>query len=324
MSLIEAHWYQTRYTWLTILLLPLSWLFRCVVALRYFLYHIHFKKSYSGAKPVIVVGNITVGGTGKTPFVIWLVGQLQSKGWRPAIVSRGIGGIQQNQPVWVTKQSDPKVVGDEAVLMVSRTNCPLVIAIDRVAAVNEVLAKTDCNIVVSDDGLQHYRLRRDMEIVIVDHVRLFGNKQLLPAGPLREPVARLKRADIIVQNGSDDMLLVGNALVALHNVALRCKASELQSQTVHAVAGIGNPSRFFATLRAMGLTVIEHVFPDHFQYQSSDIHFSDNLPVIMTEKDAVKCFAFANQQHWYLPVDAVINPELTNQILKKVEAQCVR
>ncbi len=310
----DRHWYHPSLTLLTFFLLPFSWLFRLIVAARRFLYRFKFKKSYRFPVPVIVVGNLTVGGTGKTPFVIWLVNDLREQGYVPGIVSRGVGGKQYSQPYWVNTDAAVCDVGDEAILLAKRAQCPVVICIDRVAAVRELLAKSTCNIVISDDGLQHYRLARDYEINIIDGMRSFGNQQLLPAGPLREPVSRLKSVDCIVQNGAVisafsgktkeivEMTLVGDTLVSVANEAITVPLQEFIHKRIHAVAAIGNPKRFFNMLREKGFEVIEHAFPDHAFFSPEDLNFADDLPIVMTEKDAVKCQQFASKKLWYLPV----------------------
>ncbi len=314
----ENHWYRSSYTWLTLLLLPLAWLFRLAIFIRYFLYRYKIKKTISFPVPVIVVGNITVGGTGKTPFVIWLAQFLQKQGYRPGIVSRGVGGKRLNMPYWVDAKADPLTVGDEALLLVRRTQCPMVVSVDRVLAVKELLGKTNCNIVISDDGLQHYRLGRTIEIAIVDGERRFGNHCLLPAGPLREPLKRLNRVDLMVVNGGDKneefMQLQGNKLASVKTHQIQALA-DFKNKTVHAVAGIGNPTRFFQTLGDAKIQIIPHVFPDHYLYQPNDIYFADDLPVIMTEKDAVKCIGFADQRHWYLPVQAEMSEEVELKLI---------
>jgi tetraacyldisaccharide 4'-kinase len=317
---LDQHWYRKSYTWLTILLLPLSWLFYLVITIRRLCYRLGLKKSISFTVPMIVVGNITVGGTGKTPFVIWLAKFLQDQGYQPGIVSRGAGGMKQYLPHLVDAGSDPHIVGDEAVLMAKQTHCPLVICIDRVAAVKELLATSSCNIVIADDGLQHYRLDRTIEIAIVDGERQFGNGCLLPAGPLRELPARLKSVDCIVTHGKEGditMRLQGDTLYSVLGDAkqslIRCA-----NKKVHAVAGIGNPQRFFALLRSYELQVIEHVFPDHHRYQSHDFKFADHELIIMTEKDAVKCKEMADARFWYLPVKADVDPRLQEMLLSKL------
>lgn len=330
----ENHWYRSSLSWLTFILLPLSWLFRIAVSIRYFFYKIRIKKTKHFPVPVIVVGNITVGGTGKTPFVVWLADYLKKQGFKPGIVSRGVGGKKINSPCWIDANADAAIVGDEAVLLARRTRCPMVVGIDRVAVINELLKKSNCDIVISDDGLQRYSMGRSMEIAIVDGMRGFGNQQLLPAGPLREPVSRLKRADMVVVNCGNDsfslcnktlqektgmMRLQGEVVVSLQNTEVVQSLEKFKHKKVHAVAGIGNPARFFALLKQYQIQIIEHVFKDHYLYQSDDLEFSDDLPIIMTEKDAVKCLSFANEKLWYLPVEAEMSTEIEN----KLEALCV-
>lgn len=319
---MERHWYRSSYDFVTFPLLPLSWMFKSIVSVRRFLYRSKFKKSYEFPVPVIVVGNITVGGTGKTPFVIWLANFLRQQGLQPGIVSRGVGGKQERKPRWVNQDSDPSQVGDEAILLIKRSQCPVVIGIDRVAAVKELLANSTCNIVISDDGLQHYRLSRDIEIAIVDGIRNLGNRSLLPAGPLRESPKRLQEVDFVVRHGEAGvneygMTLFGNKLVSVKRTD---QAIDLnQFSKVHAVAGIGNPERFFASLEKQGLTIVRHPFKDHYLYQESDFNFGDDLPIVMTEKDAVKCLRFADERFWCLPVDVQIAESLLPPLKKGVE-----
>lgn len=316
-------WYHSSLTSISILLLPLTWIFHLIVMIRHFLYRIGVFKTTYFSVPVIVVGNIAVGGTGKTPLVIWLANFLKSKGLQPGIVSRGIGGKQHTLPYWVEKHSAPALVGDEALLLTRRTGCALVVCIDRVAAVKELLAKTNCNVVISDDGLQHYRLGRSVEIAVIDGQRGLGNQQLLPAGPLREPPQRLKQVNWIVRQGEalqDEfaMQLHGEYLSSLHFSSIQQPLKHWRGKTVHAVAGIGHPERFFSMLERIGLTVIRHRFPDHYLYRIKDFKFSDSLPIIMTEKDAVKCEEFADERFWYVPVDAIIDEALGEAILLKI------
>lgn len=322
MSTLERFWYQPTLNWVTRSLLPLSWIFKQLVELRQFLYHSKIKKSISFPVPIIVVGNITVGGTGKTPFVIWLVNFLKEQGFKPGIVSRGMGGAKQYQPYIVNTHSNTNIVGDEAILLKARTGCPMVICIDRVAAVKKLLSHSECNVVVSDDGLQHYRLARDIEIAIVDGARGFGNQKLLPAGPLRESMGRLNDVNFVIHHSQSQlndmtMHLVGDVLYSLKNKN-QLDVAHFQNTQVHAVAAIGNPERFFSSLRRMRLNIIEHVFPDHYRYNAKDFNFSDSSPIIMTEKDAVKCQEFADDRFWYLPVTAVVSDNFKKLLLKEV------
>jgi tetraacyldisaccharide 4'-kinase len=257
--------------------------------------------------PVIVVGNLSVGGTGKTPLVAWLSGYLRSKGWQPGIVTRGYGGIGAKWPQQVRADSDPVVVGEEAVLLARRCKVPIAVGPDRVAAVEALLKYHQCNIVLSDDGLQHYALARDIEIGVLDGVRRFGNGRLLPAGPLREPVSRLADTDAVVTygvaaRGEFPMRYSGNILVSVADENRRIGIDEFSEREVHAVTGIGDPDRFFTSLRGYGFTLKRHAFSDHHPFRRHDILFDDDLPVIMTEKDAIKCERFADKRHWYLPV----------------------
>ena len=277
-------------------------------ALEGYLYAARLRKSTQMSLPVVVVGNLTVGGTGKTPLVCWLVARLTDLGFKPGVVTRGFGGSSGTVRL-IGASDDPKIVGDESILLARRTGVPVAIGRDRPAA-SQLLVNAGCDVVVSDDGLQHYALARDCEIVVIDGDRRFGNGWLLPAGPLREAPARLGRADAIVVNGGRALLdgalsmrleaksalsLIGNAAKPL---------DEFAGRSVHAVAGIGNPERFFNMLRAHGIEVVGHPLPDHAQLRTTDICFADGRPVLMTEKDAVKCGRIAGPGHWYVPVTA--------------------
>lgn len=316
---IEHLWYRKSYSF-TYLLYPFALIFRLLITVRSFLYRINLLKKVHFTQPVIVIGNITVGGTGKTPFVIWLAEFLKKQGLKPGIVSRGVGSRNKHRkPRRVMPHDDPRDVGDEAVLITQRTLCPMVVAIDRVQAVKELLAYTDCNVVIADDGLQHYRLARDIEIAIIDGERGFGNGFLLPAGPLREKPARLKRVDFVIEHGKyNEMYLQGSQAVSLLNSAFH-PLNSLAGKTWHAVTGIGNPKRFFSLLRKEGFSIIEHAFPDHHLYTCKDFDFGDQLPIMMTEKDAVKCKAFADSRFWYLPVDAIIDAGLQQRLWSRIQ-----
>lgn len=282
-------------------LLPLSALYCAVVAARRWSYRIGVKKPHRLNVPVIVVGNLTVGGTGKTPLVIWLARFLRAQGYHPGLIARGYGGKAAHWPQTVTADSNPAQVGDEPVLLVRATGCPMVVAPDRVAAARALLAENDCNVIISDDGLQHYALGRDIEIAVIDGERRFGNGHCLPAGPLREPASRLSGVDLIVANGAamaGEYALRVEADDAVNLVSGERHALEhFRAQPVHAIAGIGHPARFFNALRETGLSIETHAFPDHHAYRPDDLAFGD-AALLMTEKDAVKCHDFARPNFW--------------------------
>jgi tetraacyldisaccharide 4'-kinase len=319
-SKVQSIWYGKSP--IRFVLWPFSMIFGGILIFRKLLYFLGIKKIATFDCPVIVVGNITVGGTGKTPLVIALAAFLQSRGYSPGIVSRGYKGTCKS-PELVRADSDPNCVGDEAVLLARRTNCPLVVCADRVLATAWLLKNCPCDIVLSDDGLQHFALGRNFEILVIDGERGFGNGFLIPAGPLREPKNRLKTIQCCVINGGEDqnpalyvphpfiMRLEPGAFVnlktgqLLNHHLLNSAASEFVCgvKKLHAVAGIGNPGRFFRMLKSLGLTFNEHSFPDHYYFQPTDFDFLEEHEwVLMTEKDAVKCTAFADERYWYVPV----------------------
>ena len=322
----------TRVTWLTLLLVPLSWLFGAAAALRRGLYNMGILHSEHLPLPVIVVGNISVGGTGKTPLVIWLVAKLRAAGYRPGIISRGYGGTNQT-PRAVHANSDAAQCGDEPVLLARRSNSPVWIGKDRVAAARALLAANpDCDIIISDDGLQHYRLARDFEIAVVDGARGLGNGWLLPAGPLREPPSRLSDVGAVVLRGPVMqpvasapapfvMTLETAGLRNLRNANRRVDTSHFQGLRVHAMAGIGNPQQFFDTLTRLGIAHTAHAFADHHAFVASDLAFSDCDAVVMTEKDAVKCEHYAADHHWVLQVDARVDDALLHRLLERIKRE---
>jgi tetraacyldisaccharide 4'-kinase len=312
MKRLDYYWY-TRSPWL-VLLTPLSLVFRLIVSLRRWAYKCGIRRSTRVSLPVIIVGNITVGGTGKTPLVAWLAKYLRSKGYKPGIISRGYGGQASSWPQQVRPDSDPAVVGDEAVLLATKTGCPMAVAPDRVAAANALIEYSDCDVILSDDGLQHYALQRDIEIAVIDGVRRFGSGFLLPAGPLREPAGRLQEVDMVVVNGlgkgqEHPMRMLPGDVHNLLDPGKVCAIDEFRSKTVHAVAGIGNPERFFRSLQDAGLQVVPHSFSDHYRYRPGDIRFGEDRAVFMTEKDAVKCRHFAAENDWYIPVEVRMSDE---------------
>jgi len=319
---LQYHWY--RITPLHLLLLPVSLMFRALATLRRTLYLSRILTSKKLAVPVIVIGNISAGGTGKTPLTLALAQQLIRHGRHPLIVSRGHGGSAQ-QPQRVTPDSDVRQVGDEPLLMARRNLCPVWIGKDRAATAQAALqANPQCDVVLCDDGLQHYRLRRDVEIAVIDGTRGFGNGFMLPAGPLREPVLRLQTVDAVVMNGGEAstgqyaMYLSGEIFYNLLVPGKTVTATELRKLRCHAVAGIGHPQRYFRHLAALGLNIVEHAFPDHYPYRATDLSFADCDALLLTEKDAVKCSAFADERYWVLRVEARIDPALTDHILRKI------
>ena len=305
---------------------PLSWLYCSIVFLRRGLYRVHLLRSTRLKVPVIVVGNISVGGTGKTPLVVSVVETLKRAGYRPGVISRGYRGKARSWPQQVRPDSDPVMVGDEPILISRRTRCPMAVGPKRVAAGEALLKYSDCDIIVCDDGLQHYALQRDAEVLVVDGARRFGNGFCLPAGPLREPVRRMQKVDWIVSNGTASqnefaMQYEGDTLVNLLDESQTIPLAELKGSGVHAVAGIGNPQRFFERLAQAGLDVREHRFPDHHLYLPRDLDYGNSVPIIMTEKDAVKCQRFARRNMWYLPISVKLDNEFEQQLLKRIEAR---
>jgi tetraacyldisaccharide 4'-kinase len=304
--------------------LPLSWIY-CGVALgRRLAYRLGWLRQIGLPVPVVVVGNISVGGTGKTPLVLWLAQWLRARGYRPGVLTRGYGGSAVDWPRDVRSDSDPAELGDEPVLLARRAGCPVVAGPDRIAGGLLLAGGLGCNILVSDDGLQHYRMRRDLEIAVVDGRRGLGNRRCLPAGPLREPPGRLSQVDLVACTGGGCAhghaveLVPGDAV----NLADPGRTRSLQSwrgEALTAVAGIGNPGRFFALLRSEGLDPVERAYPDHHPYRAEDALLWGDGPVLMTEKDAVKCAGFARSNHWFLPVEARPEPAFVALIAQRLE-----
>jgi len=308
-------------------LIPLSWLFILLSTSRRFAYRIGLFKSFRLPVPVIVVGNITVGGSGKTPLVIWLADLLQRNGYTPAIISRGYKGSARSVSK-VYADGNPAVAGDEPVLIARRGPWPVCVGRDRVGVAKSLLqAHPECKVIISDDGLQHYRMRRDIEIAVVDGDYEFGNGYRLPAGPLRESRSRLDAVDAVVWNGGEahssafQMHLQGNVFRSVGNAAQLASAREFKDMRIAAIAGIGNPERFFRQLNALGLSFQEISFPDHHSFQPRDLQSIDADVILMTEKDAVKCAAFAQPCWWFLPVQAEVDEALATYILNMLRTK---
>ena len=328
---LVATWYAPRVTPLAAALWPLSILYRTLVAVRRALFRAGILRSHRLPVPVIVVGNINVGGVGKTPLTCALAEQLALRGRTPGIVSRGYGGSNV-APRAVVRGDDPSVVGDEPPLY-AEAGLPVWIGHDRVEAARGMLrSHPACDVIVADDGLQHYALARAMEIAVVDASREFGNGLMLPAGPLREPVSRLRSVDAVVRLVARD-----DATAAVHRTAretvmtheplpwrnlkqagLAANPAQWQGTEIHAVSGIGNPQRFFDMVAALGIAATCHAFPDHHAFTAGDIAFPGARAILMTQKDAVKCSAFADERCWYLPLRAIIDPALVAFAMEKV------
>jgi len=303
---IEDLWYGKHP--LSIVLAPFAWCYQFIMTLRHLAYQSGVLPMQRLNIPVIVVGNIVVGGTGKTSLVIWLAENLKAKGYKPGIISRGYKSKVKQWPQQVRKDSNPELVGDEPVLLARRTDCPIAIAPNRHAAAEALIEHEQVDIIICDDGLQHYALARDIEIAVIDGVRRYGNGRCLPAGPLREPISRLKSIDMVVCNsgavrGEFEMVYVPQQPCSVADENKKCDIEQFRNKPLHAIAGIGNPAKFFSYLRGRGIHTVEHEFPDHYQFKAEDICFDDNFPVVMTEKDAVKCTGFASEEHWFLPIN---------------------
>jgi tetraacyldisaccharide 4'-kinase len=295
-----------------VLLRPLECLYRKVVQGKRARFLAGQGEIYKAPVPVVVVGNITVGGTGKTPLILWMIEHCRNRGLRVGVVSRGYGATPPSLPWRVRAEQNAAQAGDEPLLIVQRTGVPLMIDPDRSRAVRALLDSEPLDLILSDDGLQHYRLARDLELVLIDAARGLGNRRCLPAGPLREPVERLNSVDALLYNGAsadrDDgygFQLKPAALVNLRSGERQAIDFFAPGQAVHAVAGIGNPQRFFNTLEGLHWRPVVHAFADHAAYSAQALTFTPSLPVVMTEKDAVKCRPFAADDWWYLAVDAV-------------------
>lgn len=324
--MIERIWSGRSPLWL--LLWPLSLLYGAIATLIRYSYQRGWRKSWRAPLPVVVVGNLTAGGNGKTPVVIWLVEALQQRGLRAGVVSRGYGGKAEHYPLLVTARTATEQAGDEPVLIAQRTGAPVAVAPERRRAIEALLNHGPLDVIITDDGLQHYALQRDREIVVVDGVRRFGNGWWLPAGPMRERADRLRQVDAIVVNGGDaepgEIAMQLQPGLATHLLTGETRPAD-QLHSVVAMAGIGHPPRFFTTLKQQGLTpVAEIAFADHHAYSQDELArlTQAGQQLLMTEKDAVKCRHFAQPNWWYLPVDASLKGEAVAPLLADIEQLC--
>ncbi|MGE5489656.1 MAG: tetraacyldisaccharide 4'-kinase [Actinomycetota bacterium] len=326
---LQGRWFKAGFSPALLLLLPLWLVFVALSGLRRGLYRLGILRVERLPVPVIVVGNITVGGAGKTPLTLWLARELLRRGRRPGVISRGYGGGAR-EPRPVSVDADPGLVGDEPLLLARRSGVPVWVGRDRAAAARALLAAQPVvDVILCDDGLQHYRLGRDAEVAVFDG-RGTGNGWRLPLGPLREPLSRLAAVDAVVCNGvanlplpvpSFDMVLRPGNFRSLSESQVVCVAEKLKGKILHAVAGIGDPERFFRTLEGMGLEFVRHPFPDHHAYSAADLDFGPDAVVLMTEKDAVKCAGFAAGEAWVLPVEADVSPALVDTLLEKISGR---
>jgi tetraacyldisaccharide 4'-kinase len=325
-SFIEDSWYSDS-GW-TKLLKPLSSFYGRVAAKRRVKFLSNQADLWQPPVPVVVVGNISVGGTGKTPVTLALIEYFKSLGYKPGVISRGFGGKAPSYPYEVMSDSSATHSGDEPLLIKQRTNCCVVVDPDRVAAAQQLLSIADCDLIISDDGLQHYALLRHIELAVVDGERGLGNGRLLPAGPLRESAQRLSEVDFLLVNGGQWSFGTRDinrfSLQATRFVNVKTGETKALNQWAgidcHAVAGIGNPQRFFNTLAALNLNIkTQKAFPDHHKIAEKNLAFNDDLPVLITEKDAVKCCDFAGDKLWYLSVDAQLPVNFLSQLKLTLE-----
>ncbi len=316
------HWSSLNFISLT--LLPISLVFCTLSKLRRIMYKFGLLRSWKAPIPVIVVGNISVGGTGKTPVVIALAEYLKTKEYKPGIVSRGYASEPHQNPLIVDERTAAKAAGDEAVMIFRRTRCPVCVDRNRVHAIQTLLENEDCNIIISDDGMQHYAMQRDFELVVVDGEKLHGNRICLPSGPLRESVSRLQESDFVLvnryqQNNDGKSFVLSTDIFKSVDNSTERPVDVFSGQHVHAVAGTASPDRFFTTLKSLGISVTEHVFSDHYSFTESDFKAMQDHPIIMTEKDAVKCGDFELSDAWFLSVSAQLPEYLCFVLIQALE-----
>ena len=317
--LIDA-WYKKSF-WLYILA-PFTFLFSSLVKARRNSFKKNPKKVWNSPKPIIVVGNISMGGTGKTPLVKFIANELVKRGFKPGLVSRGYGG-KYSGTLEVTSETTYKQTGDEAQIL-AKLNVPFFIDKSRSRAARKLQEKHDVDVIISDDGLQHYAMGRDIEIAVIDGARRLGNGLAFPAGPLREPKSRLSEVDFIVNNGGptegDEILMTLSPAKFIHLNSGKEYAVDKwpMHNQVHAIAGVGNPNRFFDLLLRLGFEFDKNPFPDHHKYNKRDLYYLDHLPILMTEKDAAKCKHFKNSKIWYLSIESKIEPQFIDRLEEKL------
>ena len=308
---VHAVWYQQKQP--SKIQLLLSKLFGGVVAFRKYLYKIKILRSHKVKAPVFVIGNITAGGGGKTPVVIWLTNKLRELGHKPGIISRGYGGKRDVEPMYVTPHTSAAASGDEALLLARKTEAPVFVAKKRIKAARQLIRQYQVNCIVSDDGMQHYALHRDAEIVMIDAALGLGNERMLPAGPLREKKERLQDVDMVLYKGHKEDAAYyefkPGEIYQLNKPSQKAKLSDFRSQKLHAMAGIANPDSFFKMLSAQGLAIIKRYLPDHHQLKPEDFEFEDDFPILITEKDAVKCTDFALDNVWVVSMEIEMNAQ---------------
>ncbi|MFT5757363.1 MAG: tetraacyldisaccharide 4'-kinase [Alteromonadaceae bacterium] len=329
MRLIEKVWFQRHPAkWLFVpLLMPLTLLFGVLTTLRRMFYKFGFFTSYRVNKPVVVVGNIGIGGNGKTPFVLYLIEQCIKQGIKPGVISRGYGGQAPHYPYLLDQTSTAVEAGDEPLLIYNRSAVPVVVGSDRIASA-ELLIEQGCDVIIADDGLQHYRLIRDIELIIIDGNRRFGNGLLLPAGPLREGLWRLKSVGYVINNSGltplkDEITMSLHPKVIVNlltNEQVLLEVFRKKNPAVNAIAGIGDPQRFFNTLTTHQFSLAKtQGFIDHHNYQLADFNgYDEDMALLMTEKDGVKCQQFAKSHWWYVPVDAQFNEQQIQPLLADI------
>ncbi len=323
--ILNKSWYQSKATW-TLLLWPLELLFRLIACINK---SKQSKGQWQAPCPLIIVGNISVGGTGKSPLTIALIEYYSAQGFKVGVVSRGYGAKREVFPYQVRANDSPSQAADEPLMIVQRTGVNLVIDPNRVRACQYLLANNECDLIISDDGLQHYKMARDIEIAVVDASRGLGNGHCLPVGPLREPASRLNSVDFVIKNGEGHFKAPHSMHLAVtgwyrvkDNQFFSLQQFNAQvlkpSAGVHAIAGIGNPARFFSSLEAMSIDAKPHVFADHYQYSADDFCFAEDDIICMTEKDAVKCKAFAPDNSYYLKVSAELDQRFIDSLSAKI------